>query len=89
MIFGKQSLQGHETNRWYADGAQVENVPRNHNVDLLDKIQSLMRDLLCEPEHSKDRIIFMSMHNDIEGGAEGNKERCEYNSQTVANYARK
>ena len=31
----------------------------------------------------------MSMYNDIEWGATGNKERCEYNSQTVANYARR
>ena len=34
-----------------------------------------------------DTIIFMSMYNDIERGAKGNKERCEHNSQTVANYA--
>ena len=30
----------------------------------------------------------MSVYNDIEWGAKRNKERCEYNSQTVANYAR-
>ena len=47
-----------------------------------------MRDLQCEPEHFKDRII-MSMHNDIGWKAEGNTERCEYNSQTVAEYARR
>ena len=29
------------------------------------------------------------MCNDIEWEARGNKERCEYNSQTVANYAHK
>ena len=32
MVFGKQSLQGHESNRWYVDGVRVENIPRNHNV---------------------------------------------------------
>ena len=58
-------------------------------LGLLEKIQSLMRDLQCEPEHFKDRIIFMSMYIDIERKAQGNKERCEYNSQTVANCARK
>ena len=26
------SLQGYESNRWYADGVPVENIPRNHNV---------------------------------------------------------
>ena len=31
----------------------------------------------------------MSMYNDIEWGAKGNTERCEHNSQTVANDARK
>ena len=58
-------------------------------LSLLEKIQNLMRDLKCELEHFKDRIIFMSKYNDIEWKAKGNKERCEYNSQTVANYARK
>ena len=31
----------------------------------------------------------LSMYNDFEWRAKGNEERCEYNSQTVANYARK
>ena len=35
-------------------------------LGLLEKIQSLMRDLQCEPEHFTDRNIFMSMYNDIE-----------------------
>ena len=49
-------------------------------LGLLEKIQSLMRDLQCELEHFTDRIIFMSMYyNDIEWGAKGNTERCEYN----------
>ena len=54
-------------------------------LGFLEKIQSLMRDLQCEPEH----FIFMSMYNDIVWNAKGDKEQCEYNSQTVANYARK
>ena len=32
MVFGKQSLQGYESNRWYTDGVQVENIPKNHIV---------------------------------------------------------
>ena len=48
-----------------------------------------MIDLQCEPENFKDRIIIMSMYNDIEWKAKGNEEQCEYNSQTVANCARK
>ena len=31
----------------------------------------------------------MSMYNDIAWQVKRSKERCEYNSQTVANYARK
>ena len=58
-------------------------------LGLLEKIPSLMTDLQCELEHLTDRIIFMSMYNDIEWGAKGNKERCEYNSQTVANDVRR
>ena len=57
-------------------------------MGLLEKIQSLMRDLQCEHEHFKDRIIFVSMYNDIVLG-EGNTERCERNSPTVAEYVRK
>ena len=34
-------------------------------LGLLEKIQSVMRDLQCEPEHFKDLIIFMSVYNDI------------------------
>ena len=58
-------------------------------VGLLEKIQSLMRDLQCKSEKFTDRIIFMSMYNDIELREKGNTERCEYNSQTAANYARR
>ena len=58
-------------------------------LGLIEKIQSPMRDLQCQPEHFKDRNIFMSMYNDFERRAKGNTERCEYNSQTDAKYARK
>ena len=33
-VFGKQSLQGCESNRRHADGVRVENIPRNHSVGL-------------------------------------------------------
>ena len=58
-------------------------------LGLLEEIQKLMKGIQCEPEHFKDRIIFMSMYNDIEWGAKGNEAQCEYNSQTVAEYARR
>ena len=37
----------------------------------------------------QERIIFMSMYNDIEWGERGNTEKCIANSVTVANYARR
>ena len=56
---------------------------------LVEKIESVMRDLQCEPEHFFDRIIFMPMYNDIAWGEKANTESCENNSQAVAENARK
>ena len=39
------------------------------------------------PEQFKDRIIFMSVYNDIFWWDKGNTEKCEKYSVTVANYA--
>ena len=30
MVFGKQSLQGYESNRWNADGVRAENIPKSN-----------------------------------------------------------
>ena len=38
-------------------------------LGLLEKTLKLLADLQCEPEDFTDRIIFMSMYNDIEWGA--------------------
>ena len=51
-------------------------IPGITTLGLLEKIESLVRDLQCEPEHFKDRIIFMSMYNDIAWGEKGHKEQC-------------
>ena len=48
--------------------------PEITTLGLFEKIQSLMRDLQCEPEHFTDRIIFMSMYNDIAWEARGYAE---------------
>ena len=34
-------------------------------VAILNEIQQMMGELLCEPENFTGRIIFMSMYNDI------------------------
>ena len=89
MVIGKQSLQRYESNPQSADGVRVENISGITTLGLLEKIQSLMRVLQCEPEQFKNRIIFMSMYNDIALGEKENTEICESNSRTVAEYARK
>ena len=76
MVFGKQSLQG------YVAGLPTELewkiFPRITTLGLLETIQNLMRDLQCELEHFKDKIIFMSVYNDNVWQAKGNKEQCEH-----------
>ena len=97
LRLGRAKFKWYSENNHFKDMNRIDGMPTEFEwkifpgittLGLLEKIQSLMRDLQCEPEHLKDRIIFMSMCNDIAWGEEGNTERCEYNSQTVANYAR-
>ena len=71
---------GRAKSKWYSennhfkdmnrfDGMPTEfewnTCPGITTLGLLEKIQSLMRDLQCEPENFIDKIIFMSMYNDI------------------------
>ena len=95
---GSAKLNGFVENNHFKDMHRIDGIPTEFEwkifpgittLSLLEKIQSLVTDLQCEPEHFTDRIIFMSMYNDIEWKAKGNKKRCEYNSQTVTNFARK
>ena len=76
----EQNQMGSE-NDHFKDMNRIDGMPTevewkiftgNRNVGLLEKIHSLTIDLNCEPEHFKDRIIFMSMYNDI---ACGEKEK--------------
>ena len=92
----KSEIKWYSENNHFEDMNRIDGMPTEFEwklfpgimtFGLLKNIQNLMRDLQCEPEHFTDRIIFMSMYNDIEWRAKGSKERCEYNSQTVANYA--
>ena len=69
--------------RWYLENNHLKDLnrvdskptefewkifPRITTLGLLEEIQKLMKDLQCEPEHFNDRIIFMSMYNDIVWG---------------------
>ena len=56
-------------------------------LGILDEIQKFMTELQCETVQFKDRIIFMSMFNDIVWGERGNTEKCVQKSITIANYA--
>ena len=56
-------------------------------VTILSKIQQMMGDLQCEPENFTDRIIFISMFNDIVWDAKGHDQLCVNNSETIQEYA--
>ena len=93
----KSKIEWYSENNHFKDINRIDGMPTEFEwkifpgittLGLLEKIQSLMTDFQCEPANFKDKIIFMSMYNDMEWKAKGNKEQCEYNSQTVANCAR-
>ena len=94
----KSKIIWYSENNHFKDMNRIDGMPTEFEwtifpgittLGILEKIQTLMTDFQCEPEQFKDRIIFMSMYSDIEWKATGNKEQCEYNSQTVADYARR
>ena len=68
MVFGKQSLQV-DMNRIDDTPTEFEwkIFPRITTLGLLEKIQNLMRELQCEPEHFEDKIIFTSMYKTLHG----------------------
>ena len=46
-------------------------------LDILEEIQNYMQEQQCEPEQFTDRIIFMSMFNDIARREKENVEKCK------------
>ena len=73
----KSKIKWYSENNHFKDMNRIDGMPTEFERKIF---QSLMRDLQCEPENFKGRIIFMSMYNDIEWKAKGNKGQCEYNS---------
>ena len=75
------------------DGMQTEFqwkiFPGFTTLGILEEIQKLMEGIRWEPEHFNDRIIFMSMYNDIAWGVNGNTEKCVQKSIHLAKYARR
>ena len=56
------------------------NFPGFTTLQILAEIQKIMTGTKCGPEQFQRRIIFMSMHNDIDWGQKGNRETCIANS---------
>ena len=61
--------------------------PGPTSLEILQKIQNDLQERNIEPEKFEDRIIFMSMFNDIEWTQRGNEENCISNYEQVKNYA--
>ena len=72
------------------DGINGESTELEWNIfpgfttlQLSDKINDLLSDLGQTPETFTDRILFMSMFNDISCDRKGNKEECLANAGVV------
>ena len=65
----------------------MRDLPGFTTAGILNEIQKKMGELQGDPADFKDRIIFMSMFNDIVWEASGNEELCENNSKRVEEYA--
>ena len=59
------------------------------SYDILQRIQKVLQDQNIEPENFEDRVIFVSIFNDIERTKKGNDVICISNSEKVKTYARK
>ena len=59
------------------------------SLQILQKIQENLRERNIKPEGFTDRIIFMSMFNDIDWTTKGNDGICISNSDFVKKYAKR
>ena len=62
--------------------------PRRTSLEIFRKIQKDLQDRNIEPENFEDRIIFMSMFNDIDWTKRGNTETCISNTGQFKNCAK-
>ena len=64
--------------------------PGHTTRGMLREVQKMMEEeLRIKPKDFKDRIVFMSMSNEIDRNRQGNDEVCNYNSSRVSEYARR
>ena len=66
-----------------------KDFPRHTTMQLPRDIQTTMEEHRSQPEQSEDRVIFMSMYNDIDSGKAGHNETCISNYSEVAACARR
>ena len=68
----------HELDRIHGDPMvfECENVPGHRTLQLLHEVQTMMKEMKCGPELFKDRIIFMTMYNDIDWDKKDNGTVC-------------
>ena len=73
------------------DGEPIElewnKIPGLTSLEILQKVPKDLKDRNIEPEKFGDRMIFMSMFDDIDWRKRGHSERCISNSEQVKNYA--
>ena len=66
-----------------------KNIPGFTTFGIFVEIKKVKTELQCKPEQFEGRILFMSVYNDMIRGEQGNHEKCETNSVTVVNCARR
>ena len=67
----------------------MENLPGHAPLQLLQEMEGTVEQNKIQPEQFKDRIIVMSMNNDIDWGTAGNQDIGMSNSSEVAAYVRR
>ena len=63
--------------------------PRFTTLQLSHKVQEFLSNMSTEPEDFIERIIFMSMINDISCGSKENERECERSAQLVSMCAKR
>ena len=65
MVFAQKLSQIIESHRWHETEFEWKIPPEFTTIGILEEIQKFMKSIQCEPEHFNDRIIFMSMFDEI------------------------
>ena len=89
MVFGKSLSQRSESNWWRANGICVDNIPRIHYIGHPRRDSKVYRwiKVWTWAIQRKDHLhVNVQRHCN---GERGNPEKCETNSATAANYARR